>query len=179
MTCILCKQMEHILARNIMKHLNSNHLDLLYSKQHWFCSKLSCETQLFEYTSDALKTAWDKKQCYVAVMDFSKAVDKVSHDSLICKLNRASIDKQTRNWMKSFLSGQSQKVVIDGEESENLCQSPAGYSQNQSLSRFSSKSLLMICHRTQNTPRYANLPMTRSFISLFLPQMAVKSCRMI
>ena len=39
LTCILCKQMEHILASNIMKHLNNNHL--LYSKQHGFRSKLS------------------------------------------------------------------------------------------------------------------------------------------
>ena len=54
LTCILCKQMEHILASNLMKHLNSNHL--LYSKQHGFRSKLSYETQLMEYTSDVLKT---------------------------------------------------------------------------------------------------------------------------
>ena len=40
-----------------MKHLNSNHL--LYSKQHGFHYKLSCETQL-EYTSDVLKTIYDK-----------------------------------------------------------------------------------------------------------------------
>ena len=37
----------------------------------------------------------------------------------------------------------------------------------------------MICQSTQNTPRYACLPLTRSFISLFLPQMTVRSCRMI
>ena len=81
LTCILCKQMEHILASHIMKHLNKNHL--LYSKQHGFRSKLSCETQLIEYTSDVLKTIQDKKQCDTVVMDFSKAFDKVSHDRLI------------------------------------------------------------------------------------------------
>ena len=118
LTCILCKQMEHILASHIMKHLNKNHL--LYSKQHGFCSKLSCETQLIEYTSDVLKTVQDKKQYDTVVMDFSKAFDKVSHDQLIYMLDRAGIDKQARNWIKSFLSGRSQKVIINGEESESV-----------------------------------------------------------
>ena len=51
---------------------------------------------------------------------FSKAFDKVSHDRVIYKLDRAGINKQTRNWIKSFLSGRSQKVVIDGEESKSV-----------------------------------------------------------
>ena len=113
LTCILCKQMKHILASHIMKHLNNNHL--LYSKQHWFRSKLSCETQLIEYTSDVLKIVQGKKQCGTVVMDFSKAFDKVSHDRLIYKLDHAGIDRQTRDWIKSFLSGRSQKVIIDDD----------------------------------------------------------------
>ena len=87
LTCILCKRMEHILASNIMKHLNSNHL--LYTKQHGFRSKLSGETQLIEYTSNVLKTVQDKKHCDTLVMDFSKAFDKVSHSRLIYKLDHA------------------------------------------------------------------------------------------
>ena len=78
LTCILCKQMEHILSSHKMEHLNTNHL--LYDKQHGFRSKLSCETQLLEFTSDVLKAVQDKKQCDTVVMDFSKAFDKVSHD---------------------------------------------------------------------------------------------------
>ena len=53
-------------------------------------------------------------------MDFSKAFDKVSHDRLIYKLDRAGIDLHTRNWIKSFLSGRSQKVVVDGVTSESV-----------------------------------------------------------
>ena len=118
LTCILCKQMEHILSSHIMEHLNTNHL--LYDKQHGFCSKLSCETQLLEFTSDVLKAVQDKKQCDTVVMDFSKGFDKVSHDRLIYKLDRAGIDLHTRNWIKSFLSGRSQKVVVDGVTSESV-----------------------------------------------------------
>ena len=118
LTCILCKQMEHIIASNIMRHLNQN--NLLYDKQHGFRSKLSCETQLIEFSSDVLKTVQDRKQCDTIVMDFSKAFDKVSHDRLVYKLDRAGIDPRTRDWIKSFLSDRSQKVVIDGEESQSV-----------------------------------------------------------
>ena len=115
LTSILCKQMEHILSSQIMRHLNKN--KLLYSKQHGFRSKVSCETQLIEYTSDVLKIVQDRKQCDTVVMDFSKAFDKVSHDRLLYKLDRAGIDKNTRNWIRSFLPGRTQRVIIDGEES--------------------------------------------------------------
>ena len=58
LTCILCKQMEHILASNIMAHLNAN--NLLYSKQHGFHSSRSCETQLLEFTDDVLQIVRDE-----------------------------------------------------------------------------------------------------------------------
>ena len=118
LTCILCKQMEHILSSHIMEFLNSYHL--LYDKQHGFRSKLSSETQLLEFTSDVLKAVQDKKQCNTVVMDFGKTFNKVLHDRLIYKLDQAVIDTLTRNLIKSFLSGRSQKVVVDGVTLESV-----------------------------------------------------------
>jgi hypothetical protein len=118
LTCILCKQMEHILASSIMKHLNIN--NLLYDKQHGFRSKLSCETQLIEFSADVLKTVQDRKQCDTIIMDFSKAFDKVSHDRLLFKLGRCGVDAKTTAWVKSFLSDRNQRVVIDGEMSDSV-----------------------------------------------------------
>ena len=135
LTCILCKQMEHILASNIMAHLNSN--KLLYDKQHGFRSERSCETQLLEFTDDVLKTLRDRKQCDAIIMDFSKAFDKVSHDRLLYKLDRAGIDPQTSAWVKSFLSSRTQKVVIDGEESDAVSVT-SGVPQGSVLGQFSS-----------------------------------------
>ena len=76
-----------------MAHLNAN--NLLYSKQHGFRSSRSCETQLLEFTDDVLQIVRDRKQCDTIVMDFSKAFDKVPHDQLLFKLDRALIDPQT------------------------------------------------------------------------------------
>ena len=53
-------------------------------------------------------------------MDFSKAFNKVSNDRLLYKLDSADINPQTRIWISSFLSNQSQSVVIDGEQSEAM-----------------------------------------------------------
>ena len=44
LTCILCKVLEHILASNIVKHLDGQ--GLMYDLQHGFRERRSCETQL-------------------------------------------------------------------------------------------------------------------------------------
>ena len=49
LTCILCKIMEHIIASNLMKHLESN--NILYDLQHGFRSSISCEIQLISFMS--------------------------------------------------------------------------------------------------------------------------------
>ena len=113
LTCSLCKQMEHIIASQVMSHLNQN--NLLYKLQQGFYSKLSCETQLVEFTSDALKTLQDGKQCDDIIMGFSKAFDEVSPCRLIYKLQRIGIGKQTVGWIISFLTDRMQCVVVDGE----------------------------------------------------------------
>ena len=115
LTCVLCKQMEHIIASQLMSHLNNN--SLLYNKQHGFRSKLSCESQLIEFTNDVLGVVQDRRQCDTIVLDFSKAFDKVSHDRLLFKLDRAGVNTSTRNWIKSFLLDRSQRVIVDGETS--------------------------------------------------------------
>ena len=42
LTCILCKVLEHILASNIVKHLDAQ--GIMYDLQHGFREKRSCET---------------------------------------------------------------------------------------------------------------------------------------
>ena len=50
-------------------------------------------------------------------MDFSKAFDIVVHQRLLLKLHRLSINTTVIAWIKSFLSGRSQNVVLDGKQS--------------------------------------------------------------
>lgn len=50
----------------------------------------------------------------VAVLDFSKAFDVVPHQRLLGKLRHCGIDGLTLAWIESFLSGRSQRVIVDG-----------------------------------------------------------------
>ena len=47
-----------------------------------------------------------------------KAFDTVPHNRLLKKLTGYGINDQTRQWIKSFLSGRRQRVVINGEYSD-------------------------------------------------------------
>jgi hypothetical protein len=59
-----------------------------------------------------------KVQTDVAVLDFSKAFDKVPHDGLLSKLAHYGIDKNIRQWISSFLKGRKQRVIVDGKFSD-------------------------------------------------------------
>ena len=55
LTCILCKVLEHILASDIVKHLDGQ--GLMYDLQHGFREKRSCETQLIMLIEDLARNA--------------------------------------------------------------------------------------------------------------------------
>ena len=62
----------------------------------------------------------DGKPSDVAVMDFAKAFDKVSHTRLLHKLHIYGIDPETCGWSRSFICGRTRRVVVDGEASEEV-----------------------------------------------------------
>ena len=51
-------------------------------------------------------------------MDFSKAFDIVPHDCLLHILHFYGIHGRVNQWINSFLSSRSQKVIVDGAESQ-------------------------------------------------------------
>ena len=75
--------MEHVIASNIMEHLESN--NILYDLQHGFRSSRSCETQLVSFIQE-LANNNDNIQTDVIVIDYAKAFDKVPHKKLLYKL---------------------------------------------------------------------------------------------
>ena len=69
---------------------------------------------------DLARSASVRKQTDIILLDFSKAFDKVNHSKLLCKLHQYGIPRHVLDWVRAFLGSRSQRVVIDGEESESI-----------------------------------------------------------
>jgi hypothetical protein len=117
LTSITCKAMEHILVSNMMKYLEDN--NILADAQHGFRGRRSTDTQLILTSHDFAKALDQGKQVDAIVMDFSKAFDKVPHERLLHKCEYYGIKGNTLKWIRAFLSGRTQRVILDGESSDS------------------------------------------------------------
>ena len=98
-----------------MKHAND--CNILYGLQHGFRGGRSCETQLVEFIDDLAYNMQNGGQIDVAIMDFSKAFDKVGHQRLLLQLDHYGIRGKTNKWIQAFLTNRTQRVVLNGEHS--------------------------------------------------------------
>ena len=117
LTCISCKLLEHIICSSLMQYLTKH--NILYPLQHGFRNKRSCESQLIEFVNGIAFIMQKGHQNDVVVMDFAKALDKVAHNRLLYKLSSNGVKGITLGWIGSFLSGRSQKVVLEGKSSSS------------------------------------------------------------
>ena len=92
----------------------------MYDLQHGFREEQLCETQLIMVIEDFARNASVGKQTDIILLDFSKAFDKVNHSKLLWKLHGYGILGHVFEWIRAFLGSRSQRVVIDGEESESI-----------------------------------------------------------
>ena len=110
--------MEHIIASNLTKHLNKH--NILYDLQHGFRQKRSCEIQLIQLVEDLGRQLIHGKQTDLVFLDFSKAFDKVNHLKLLFKLSQHGVKGDTLKWIRAFLVGRTQAVVLEGESSSDV-----------------------------------------------------------
>ncbi len=112
LTCISSKLLEHIVVKHILNHFDYN--NILVDCQHGFRSRRSCETQLVTFVQELSQSMHGGTRTDVAIMDFSKAFDKVPHQRLLLKLNHYGVRGATLGWIEGFLSNRKQRVLVDG-----------------------------------------------------------------
>lgn len=113
-----------------MCHLNAN--NWLFENQHGFRYKRSCQTQLFELTTDLHDSLHKSLHTDAIFIDLSKAFDRVPHKRLIRKINRLKLDEKTSQWINEFLCGRTQSVRINDNLSDS-CSVISGVPQGSVL----------------------------------------------
>ena len=116
LTSVASKLLEHIryiIHSHVMKHLELH--NILTDSQHGFRAKRSTETQLIQTIHDISKSLDKKETVDMAVLDFTKAYDKVPHKRLIHKLNYYGISGSIATWIETFLMGRTHKWSSMGQ----------------------------------------------------------------
>ena len=116
LTSIICKLMEKIIKDDLMNYLNKN--KLINKQQHGFVHNKACNTNLLETMDTLTKLLSDKESFDLLLLDFAKAFDKVAHRRLNLKLEGYGICGKLLAWLKAFLTGRKQRVILGEFTSE-------------------------------------------------------------
>ena len=116
LTSIACKILEGILKKEILEHINNE--VPLNNSQHGFMTRRSCLTNLLEYLEKVTEILDSGGSMDVIYLDFSKAFDKVPHQRLLNKLENFGISGEIKSWIQNWLTGRTQRVVINGCKSD-------------------------------------------------------------
>jgi len=111
LTCVICKIMESIINEQMMYYLLQN--DLIGKNQHGFLKKRSTCSNLLDSFQDWVIALNSRNDVDIAFIDFSKAFDSVTHNKLLHKLLGYGIRYELLNWIKTFLTNRTQRVLID------------------------------------------------------------------
>ena len=114
LTSVPGKVMERIISGTIMDQLKVN--QGIRPSQHGFMNDRSCLTNLISFY-DKVTRLVDEGKAVVVYLDFSKAFGTVPHNILMEKLAAHGLDGCTLCWVKHWLDGQAQRVVVNGVES--------------------------------------------------------------
>ncbi|KAK4828802.1 hypothetical protein QYF61_000859 [Mycteria americana] len=101
-----------IILSAITRHVENN--QGIRPSQHGFRKGRSCLTNLISFYDKVTRLVDEGKSVDVVYLDFSKAFDTVSHGILLEKLAAHGLDGWTLRWVKNWLDGRAQRVVVNG-----------------------------------------------------------------
>ncbi|KAK4830691.1 hypothetical protein QYF61_012860 [Mycteria americana] len=112
LTSVPGKLMEQIILSAVTRHVENN--QGIKPSQHGFRKGRSCLTNLISFYDKVTHLVDEGKAVDVVYLDFSKAFDTVSHSIVLEKLAAHGLDRCTLRWVKNWLDGWAQRVVVNG-----------------------------------------------------------------
>ncbi|GAB0184011.1 mitochondrial enolase superfamily member 1 [Grus japonensis] len=109
------KVMEQVIFNAITWHIQDNQVIRL--SQPGFMKGRYCLTNLISFCDKMTCLVDERKAVDVVYLDFSKAFDTISHGILLEKLAAHGLDGCTLCWVKNWLAGWAQRVVVNGVKS--------------------------------------------------------------
>jgi hypothetical protein len=117
LTSVACKLIEGIIKDKLMDHLLEN--KLINDSQHGFLPGRSCATNVVQFMDVVTKIIDKGNPADIFYLDFAKAFDKVPHERLLLKLAAKGVAGRILKWIRNWLTGRTQWVVLNGAKSES------------------------------------------------------------
>ena len=107
---IIAKLLERCVCRRLYEHV----ISAISLGQHGFLRNRSCATQLLQVLHKIGENLDSNIQTDIVYLDFAKAFDSVDHGLILAKLRQFGVHSNMLNWFTNYLTGRTQRVVVDG-----------------------------------------------------------------
>jgi len=115
LTSMPWKIIERFILAALTRHVKDN--QGIRPSQHGFMKGRSCLTNLISFYEQVTHLVDEGEAVDVVYLDFSKAFDTVPHSILVEKLAAHGLDGCMLRWIKNWLNGRAQRVVVNGVKS--------------------------------------------------------------